>query len=372
VEIFTQLPYKVEALFAAVRIVFTFVLLFGFMAPLFLSHTRDLPSIEKLIYSWVGLGGIIVFSIFVLTVFNIYDFISIAVTLLLITVIINIVRSKTDSLADYFEKWELDTLVSQVRRIENRDRSYWTSFIANIKNVFRLNYREGSQWFLIFGIAVAGGLIRMYPALQNASPFSRGWFDQLNRVKELRLQQYFTDFPAPGGMHSLVSIFSMITQVSPEMILHLLGALSSFFLCIIVYWTARDITKNRHPMAPIMGMAIYALVPLLFLPLSLDQQVEASGIDLALCFAVPTFTIFMRNLRSKYKSPWFYVLSGFIATAFINLFVAFIILLPMMFVGLLSLPRRNYFKSFFKVSGFLFLLSIIVLFPFFVVGFNKG
>ncbi|MDZ7680249.1 MAG: hypothetical protein U5J63_00725 [Fodinibius sp.] len=243
-EIVTQLPYKVEALFAAVRIVFTFVLLFGFVAPLFLSHTRNLPSIEKLIYSWVGLGGIMIFSIFVLTVLHIYDFISMAVTLLLITVIINITRSKADSLADYFEKWELTTLVTQLRRIEKRDRSYWTDFISQLKNIFRVDYREGSQWFLIFGIALAGGFIRMYPALQNASPFNRGWFDQLNRVKELRLQQYFTDFPAPGGMHSLVSIFSMVTQVSPEMILHLLGALSSFFLCIIVYWTARDITKK--------------------------------------------------------------------------------------------------------------------------------
>ena len=371
-EFFTQLPYKVEALFAAVRIVFTFVVLFGFVAPLFLSHTRNLPSIEKLIYSWVGLGGIIIFSIFVLTVLHIYDFISIAVTLLLITVIINIVRSKADSLADYFEKWELDTLVTQVRRIEKDDRSYWTDFTSQLKGIFRIDYREGSQWFLIFGIALTGGLIRMYPALQNASPFNRGWFEQLNRVKELRLQQYFADFPAPGGMHSLVSIFSMVTQVSPEMILHLLGALSSFFLCIIVYWTARDITKNRHPIAPIMGMAVYALVPLLFLPLSLDQQVEARGIDLALCFAVPTFTIFMRNLRSKYKSPWFYVVSGFIATAFINLFVAFIILLPMMFVGLLSLPRRNYFKSFYRVSIYLLLLSVVVLIPFFAVILYQG
>ena len=371
-EIFTNLPYTVEALFAAIRIVLTFVLLFGFVAPLFLSHTRDLPSIEKLIYSWVGLGGIIIFSIFVLTVFHIYDFISIVVTLFLITVIVNIARSKADSIADYLEKWELNTLVTQVRRIESSQRSYWGDFKSQLKSTFSLDYKEGSQWFLIFGIAITGGLIRMYPALQHASPFNRGWFEQLNRVKELRLQQYFLDFPAPGGMHSLVSIFSMVTQVSPEMILHLLGALSSFFLCIIVYWTARDITKNRHPIAPIMGMAIYALVPLLFLPVSLDQQVQASGVDLALCFAVPTFTIFMRNLRSTYKSPWFYVVSGFVATAFINLFVAFIILLPMMFVGLLALPRRNYLKSFYRVSVYLIFLSVIVLIPFVVVCFLQG
>ncbi|MDZ7693497.1 MAG: hypothetical protein U5K69_20660 [Balneolaceae bacterium] len=100
----------------------------------------------------------------------------------------------------------------------------------------------------------------------------------LNRVKNLRLQEYFTDIPDPGGMHSLVSLFSMLTQVSPEMILHLLGALISFFLCIVIYWATRDITKNDYPMAPIFAMSIYALVPMLFLPLSLDQQIEANTI----------------------------------------------------------------------------------------------
>jgi len=369
VEVISQLPYIAEALFAAVRIVFWFVLLFGLIGPLFLSHTRDQPNIEKLIYSWVGLGGIIVFSIFVLTVLHLYDFISIAVTLLLIPLIINIYRSDAKSVREYFEQWELKTLVRQLRIIENDNQTYWTAFKSKFTTFFKVGYRELSEWTLVLGIALAGTLIRMYPALNHAAPFNRGWFEHLNRVKELRLQDYFLQFPSPGGMHSLVSIFSMLTQVSPEMILHLLGALSSFFLCILVYWVARDLTKNRYPLAPIMGMSIYALVPMLFLPISLDQQVEASSLDLALCFAFPTITIFIRNLRSKFKSPWFYVLSGFIATAFINLFVAFIILLPLMFLGLLSLPRRRYLKSFYRVSGYLLSLSIIVLLPFLVMSY---
>lgn len=371
-EIFTQLPFELQALFAAIRIVLTFGLLFGLVAPLFLSHTRDLPSIEKLIYSWVGLGGVIIFSVFVLTVCNIYDFISVAVTLLLIIVILKIKRSEASSIQSFLQQWELKTLVRQIKVIESEDKSYWSIIKSRFTRAFNIDYREGAQWFLIFSIAIAGGVIRMLPALENAAPFNRGWFEQLNRVKELRLQEYFTEFPSPGGMHSLVSIFSMLTQVSPEMILHLLGSLSSFFLCIIVYWTARDITKNKYPIAPILGMSVYAIVPLLFLPVSLDQQVQANSLDLALCFAVPTFTIFMRNLRSKYKSPWFYVLSGFLATAFINLFVAFIILLPLLFLGLLSLPRRNYFQSFYKVTLYLISLSLLVIVPFLVVGYAEG
>ncbi|NGP87895.1 hypothetical protein [Fodinibius halophilus] len=371
-DVFTQLPYVVEALFAAGRIVIAFVLLFGFIAPLFLSHTKTLPNIEKLIYSWIGLGGGIIISVFILTIFHIYDFISLAVMLLLVPFIVHLYRSDANSLSEYIQNWELQSLIRQVQVIEDDQNSYWQVLKAKVKNIFTIEVSEGGHWFLVFGIALAGGLIRMYPALQNASPFSRGWFDQLNRIKEMRLQNYFTEAPVPGGMHSLVSVFSMLTQVSPEMILHLLGALTSFFLCIIVYWISRDITKNRYPFAPIIGMSLYAVVPMLFLPVSLDQQVEASSVDLALCFALPTLTIFIRNLRATYKSPWFYIFSGFIATGFTNLFVAFVILLPLSFLGLLTLPRRRYFKSFLRLSLYLVSLVIIILLPFIIYGYFQG
>ncbi|WP_138429702.1 hypothetical protein [Fodinibius saliphilus] len=370
-DIFFQLPYVVDALFAAARIIITFVLLFGFIAPLFLSHTRNLPNIEKLIYSWVGLGGIIIFTVFVLTVLHIYDFISLGLTLLLIPLIINIYRSDAQSVREYLRQWELQALIKQVKIIENEETSHWEAVEEKVKNIFTIESKEGSHWFLVFGIALTGGLIRMYPALQHAAPFSRGWFEQLDRIKKLRLQQYFAETPIPGGMHSLVSIFSMLTQISPEMILHLLGALTSFFLCIIVYWISRDITKNRYPFASIVGMSLYAIVPILFLPISLDQQVEASSIDLALCFALPTLTIFIRNLRATYKSPWFYILSGFVATGFTNLFVAFVILFPLLFLGLLSLPRRRYLKSFLRLSAYLLSLAVVVLLPFIIYGFYK-
>jgi len=181
------------------------------------------------------------------------------------------------------------------------------------------------------------------------------------------LQHYFGDQLAPGGMHSLVSVFSMFTQVSPEMILHLLGALTSFFLCVLIYWATRDLTKNKVPMAPFFAMSVYALTPMLVLPISLDQQAEPNTLDLALCFALPTLTIFIRNIRSENKSPWFYVLSGFIATTLTNLFIGLAVLLPFMFLGLLSLPRRRYVRSFLRVSGYLLVISLVVMLPFAVM-----
>lgn len=362
--LFAELPYWIDALFAAFRILFWFVLLFGVIGPLFLSYTRDLPLIEKIVYSWVGLGGIIIFATFLLTVLHIYDFISMIITLLLIPLIVNFLRSKHTNFLAFLKQWELKTLVDHIRLIEMEDQSLRSWIKSSIRTKFTLNWSENSRIFAVLGIAAAGASIRMIPVLQHAAPFSSGWFSHLNRVKNLRLQNYFSGIPEPGGVHSLVSLFSMLTQVSPEMILHLLGAITSFFLAIIIYWCGKDLTKNRYPLAPVAGMAIFALFPLLFMPVSFDQEIDAGSLKLALSFTFPTITIFIRNLRNRYKSHWFYVLAGFIATGMTNLFVAFIVLFPLMVMGLATLPRRNYLQSVRRVSVYLLSISLVVLVPY--------
>lgn len=368
-ELFADIPYVLKALFAACRISLWFILLFGFIGPLFLDHTRSLRGIEKLVYSWVGLGGVIIFTVFVLTMLNLYDFISFTLTLLLIPLVRRIWKSGM-SLVAYFRSLEIRSVLYQLRFIENyrwhRYRPPWKR-TGQGDDDFNL-----TPTIIVVLIALAGGMLRIYPALLHAAPFSRNWYEQLNRVKNLHLQDYFSGYPEPAGMHSLVSVFSMLTQVSPEMILHLLGALSSFFLCILIYWSIRDITKNEVPVAPILGMAVYAVLPLLLMPLSLDLQIEGNDLDLALCFAIPTLAIFVRNLRARYKSPWFYVLSGFIATGMTNLFVAFFILLPMMILSLFGLPRRRYWQSFFRVFLYLLSISALILGPIVLYNAIKG
>lgn len=348
-----ELSYTIEALFAATRISVWFWLLFVVIAPVFLEHIRELPQIEKMIYSWVGIGGTIIISIFVLTVLNIFDFISIVLLLLLIPLVMDILKNRDMGMIAYFKQLELNTVVSHVKFIENYEGLNWKDIKGKIKEWFTNRTWANTYTLIAFVIALIGSLSRMYSALENASPFSRTWYTHLDRIKNIRLQEYFADMPDPGGMHSMVSLFSMLTQVSPEMILHLMGALTSFFLCIIVFWATKDLTKNEYPLAPIFAMSIYALVPMLFLPLSLDLQIEANSLDLALCFAIPTITIFIRNLRGSYKSPRSYVLIGFLATALTNIFVACIVLLPTLLLALVATSRRGYFPSLVREFGYL-------------------
>ncbi|SMO69501.1 hypothetical protein [Fodinibius sediminis] len=365
---FADYPYWVNALFAIFRIGLIFFILLGFIAPLFLSHIRKLPLIERLLYSWVGLGGIIMGSIFVLTVLHIYDFISLILTLLLISFFVNFSRSKKRSILSFLRQWEQKVLIAYIRFVEMKKGSFGDWLKRNVLTLENYGWSKIGKYSLIISIAVAGALVRLFPILQHAAPFGSGWFSHLDRVKEISLQDYFGDTAEPVGMHAAVNLFSQLIQVSPEMILQISGVITSFFLSVIIYWSAKDLIKNRYSVAPLFGMSIYALTPLLLMPISFDQHIEAASLEMALGLAFITFTIFVRNLRGSYKSPWFYVLSGFVATAMMNLFIAFVFLLPILLFMLVIVPRKNYFRSFRRPTIYLISISITVLMPF--AGFN--
>src|SRR5699024_3437333 len=119
-----EFAYTFEAIFAVFRITLSFLLLFGIIAPWLLDYPRKLPKIEGLIYSWVGLGGIIIFSIFVLTRLNIYDVISIVLTLLLIRPVRSVWAHRQEGVLNYIKGIEFKVVLQQIRLLE-QPRVYW-------------------------------------------------------------------------------------------------------------------------------------------------------------------------------------------------------------------------------------------------------
>jgi len=106
------MPYSFEVFFAA-----AVLLLFGIVAPLFLSQTHKLPIIDRLIYAWVGLGGIITISVMMLSLLQLYDFFSVCLTLLLIPLVIKLWHHKA-SIVGYLSSWEHRTVIWHIRLIE--------------------------------------------------------------------------------------------------------------------------------------------------------------------------------------------------------------------------------------------------------------
>lgn len=128
----------------------------------------------------------------------------------------------------------------------------------------------------------------------------------------------------------------------------------------------REITKGKRLTAALFGASIFALIPTLLLPISLEAETGINTILLALCFALPTAFIFVRNLRSVDKAPWFYVTMGIIATALTDIFVLLVVLLPFLIYGLLAIPRKRFGINLLKVVAYLVIVFTVSLSPYFI------
>lgn len=362
------MPYWLIVFLSIARLVLFFVILFSWIGPKFLPHTKKLHGIDKMLYSWIGIGGTIILTIFILTILNLYDLISIFTVLVLIPILISFFkewRSGT-SLKSIFKVVENKIVANQVRVIE----SIKVFTYKGLKDRFSVK-REFSFYDNRYNIAavvigITSCIVRVIPVLKNAAPFSRAWYFELEEIKNIRLQEYFGEFPVPKGMHSLVTMFSSLTQVGPELTLSLLGSLTSFLLTIIIYWVIREITKGKRLTAALFGATIFALIPTLLLPISLEAETGINSIQLALCFALPTAFIFVRNLRSVDKAPWFYVTMGIIATALTDIFVLLVVLLPFLVYGLLGIPRKRFGINLIKVVTYLAIVFSVTLSPYII------
>ncbi len=367
------MSYDFQAIFSVIRLTISFLFVFGFVTPLFFEHAGKKKGIDRIVFSWVGLGGLIIIGTFMLVNLHIYDFISILFFLLMLPLLIHFFQ----------RKWEGSTVTDIFNRGENRIIANHVLFIEKVKTLTwpdiknRLFKRttftpENPYSIAAIGIGVLASVLRIIPSIQNSAPFSRVWYFELDAVKGLSLQEYFSGYPTPKGMHSIINFFSTITQVSPEMILHIIGALISFFLTVIIFWVMRDLTKNRYQSAALLSALIYAVFPTLFLPVSMELESELTALSFSLCFALPTMLFFLRNVRSGGKTPWFYIFMGIVATGLTNVFVLLMVLLPFMLVGIISIPKKNFLNRFGKITLYLISIYIITLAPYIIYCLASG
>ncbi len=357
--------YDFQAITSVIRLTVGFLFVFGFVTPLFFGHIRTKSGIDRIVFSWVALGGLLVIGIFGLVSLHIYDFISILFCLLMLPLLIHFFKHKWEgeTIVDIFNLAEHKLVANQVLWLERVKGFTFQQFKDRLFKKKKLTVENPYTIAVVF-IGIIGSALRIVPAIKNSSPFSRIWYYELDAVKGLSLQQYFSGYPSPKGMHSIIHFFSTITQVSPEMILHLIGALVSFFLALIIFWLIRDITRGEHQAAALFGAMIYAVFPTLFLPVSMELESEMTSLAMALCFALPTMTFYMRNIRSGGKTPWFYIFMGVAATGFTDLFVLLMVLLPFLLIGLTSIPKQNFITNFGKTFFNLLVIFTLTLSPY--------
>ncbi|MGN8226450.1 hypothetical protein [Gracilimonas sp. BCB1] len=367
------MSYDFQAIFSVIRLTIGFLFVFGFVTPLFFEHAGKKKGIDRIVFSWVGLGGLIIIGTFMLVSLHIYDFISILFFLFMLPLLVHFFQ----------RRWEGSTVTDIFNRGENRIVANHVLFIEKVKNLTWADLKqrvfkkptfspENPYSVAAVVIGILASVLRIIPSIQNSAPFSRVWYFELDAVKGLSLQEYFSGYPTPKGMHSIINFFSTITQVSPEMILHIIGALISFFLAVIIFWVMRDLTKRKHQSAALLSALIYAVFPTLFLPVSMELESELTSLSFSLCFALPTMLFFLRNIRSGGKTPWFYIFMGIVATGLTNVFVLLMVLLPFMLVGIISIPKKYFFQRFGKITLYLISIYILTLAPYIIYCLSSG
>lgn len=359
--------YFYQGIFAVIRIILCFYFLFFVLAPLFLPAIKKENSIDRLMYSWVGLGGLILLDVFILTVLNLYDFISLFTTLVLIPLLVYFFKrwKAGNSIRDVLISIEISIISQHVRVIESTV-SFYDSFKKKLTTKPSINYKDSIHQYIAILFATIAAVIRIIPALKNSAPFTRNWYFELQSVKAISLQQYFTVYPDPNGLHAFVNVFSTLSQISPEMILHILGALTSFFLALMIFWVLNFVTDFKNQVASLIGMSIYSITPMYLTPVILELEVEANAISLALCFAIPTFIFFLRQLKDENKIYWFYIIIGILGTSLINIFVFIIVLLPLLILSLFTLDLKKGGKNLFKPISIILITYILGLSPYIV------
>jgi len=343
-------------IFAALRILFWYVLLFGVLSPIFLPGIQNLNSIKRLIYSWVGMGGILLVGILGLTLFDLYDYIGLLALLVTIPLLRLWYRSdKNKGTSEYLHNIENRFIVWQVRAIESatqgRTRRWLRKKSEDLENAIA-SIKEGVSWnFIVICVAVVGSLIRLIPALRNAAPFSNNSLYILSRIKDIGIQNFWGQTPEPAGAYAIINLFSLLSQVKPEMVIHLFGALISFLLSITIYWSIDTILDGKSPFAALFGMTLFVLFSTTLMPISLGQQITADGLYLALIFGLPTIIIYGQYLYTNSTNLIYLVFWGLIATGLMNLFVYLVIVLPLLIIEWLYFVPGFNLKSWISKSS---------------------
>ncbi|SMO60377.1 hypothetical protein [Fodinibius sediminis] len=339
--------FTADLLFAQFRLLFWGYILFSLLPRAF-RLSSDSPWIgQRVLVYWGFIGSMILPIVIGLALFRLYDLAGILITLLAIIATVQVVgrkragcdkgRGEPASGAHGKPKGHSRFLIWQIKKIERL-----TNFINKWKKgesaitfprLFT-GISTGKPFNTsLFMTALLGGGLRLIPVVKDPVPATTGWFYALQNIKQFRLQNLSSLLPEPFGFYGLLSFTSQVTQIQPELLLHLVESLTVFILCFFIYqivqWAARTDRRISH-IAGLLAVIVYAVAPILVMHNAFDPGLYYSKATLAISFAIPCVYSFY-YISAKFSYRLLFSLS-LLAVASIDLFIFVYILLPLLAV----------------------------------------
>ncbi|MDR8389776.1 hypothetical protein NC796_01420 [Aliifodinibius sp. S!AR15-10] len=358
--------YISEVLLALVRIGICIFIFFGLFDSLMNPEVKEEPFENRLIFKWTCFSGFLILAVLVLSLSDLYDLFGMLI-LMAAVILVRSAMSNTKNAEQLYGKsvemhgdpssskrfliWQLKMIEKVKLLFSNADRSDNPIQLPRLMSISNTDNR----WkYAVICVAVLGGGLRLYPALQSPVPSNSNWFFVVQKVKDIRLQRLFGDIPEPPGFYAFVSFFNSISQVKPEMIVHFAEALLTIPVCLIIYWIihrviATDSSSIFTRFSAMFSMAVYAIAPVLILQDSLVHEIHQSKINAAFCLAVPAVYGFWHFSRGGvYKKLFFW---GLLATALIDIFVFLNVLLPpLLMIALYSIYAEKGKRKMMKIG----------------------
>ena len=359
--------YRLHLIMAILQIGICVYLLFRVLPKFIFQAEEGSTPLDSTIRNWLTMGGFLVLAVFVLTVSKLYDIISLWFLLLSVPVVRKIWRYHKEWGGWSANKWIKNSAMEAVYFVEQKRD--WRSILKKLYKAIADEWKKsGFSTLAALLVATSALVIRIVPAYWHAAPFSRVWFDDLSRVNALLRHHYFIGGPSPGGLYSLISVFSFSARLSPDLLLHIFGALTIALLCLEIYWSLVYMTDSTS--AALFGMLLFALFPTTIMPQLLETQVEANSLLLAICFALPTLILLFRRIQNR-KESIIPLIMGVAATGFTNTFILIEFLLPV-FLVVLFYVLIQWNKKGIKAVVVLIGVGIATQIPFIMVSLIKG
>jgi hypothetical protein len=203
------------------------------------------------------------------------------------------------------------------------------------------NGLEAVSIVILAGVIAAAGLIRLLPVWNNAAPFAVEYYETLEHVKRLQLNQmYIQGYRVPLGLPMIAQTLSLLSQVNVAVELHFLGAISSMALAASIAYVVYRSTHSLQ--GSIIAAAFFGMFNQ-FLPMNLHHQVEADSVVLASAFMLPSLSFLAEFCIDFRVRTLVIALAGLLSALAVNVFVgsAGIVAAAVVLVSALLFVYRN-------------------------------
>ncbi|GAB4192700.1 MAG: hypothetical protein Kow00108_26970 [Calditrichia bacterium] len=202
------------------------------------------------------------------------------------------------------------------------------NFISQKKSLLWLFVkRPGVLLFL------GASLTRLYVVLRYPEPMGRDWYIYLSDLKYIQKGLFWKELFIDRGSAVISSFYSVLTQTTPELFLHIAGAILFGFQILILY-RIFIIIFPEIKLEIVAGLTVLIIAPTAFFPVLLENQVEWNPVLLkeTTLFGLLYFMLLDLKVKHHLRVNFAFIFS---AVIILSLFYGVILIIPICLIFIL-------------------------------------